>query len=89
MPIKSMRGASPPDTHGSSRCSSTGETIADDAAKITIKPTATGTLARAIPANGGPKGAPGQTARMRNPAATAGLAANKMSSTMAAPGTKR
>jgi hypothetical protein len=46
---------------------------------MTIKPTAMGTLARAIPANGGPNGAPGQTARTRKPAATAGAETNKIS----------
>ena len=84
-----MRGASPPDTQGSSTCNSTGETIADDPARTTIRPTAIDTFARAIAANGGPNGAPGQTARMRKPAATGGLASNNISSAMAAAGTSR
>ena len=63
--------------------------IADEPARTTIRPTATATLARAIPANGGPKGAPGQTARMRKPAATAGLASNQISSAIATSGTNK
>ncbi len=89
IPGKSIRGASPPEIHGSSSCNSSGEMTADDPARITISPTAIGTFARAIPAKGGPKGAPGQTARMRKPAATMGSASNQTSRPTATAGTSR
>ena len=70
--IGSIRTASP----AASPANSKGERIADDPARITMRPTAEGTLPRAIAANGGPNGAPGQTARTRNPIASVGLAWN-------------
>ena len=46
--------------------------MADDPARITIKAAATARSPRAIAVIGGPNGAPGQDARIRNPAATMG-----------------
>jgi hypothetical protein len=54
MPIASTRAPSPPDSHGSRMESSTGETNADEPARITMRPTAAGTFPRAIAVNGGP-----------------------------------
>src|SRR5581483_10211717 len=56
-----------------------GERMAESPARITICPMAYGTSPRASAANGGPTGAPGQTARMRNPIETIGLASNRYS----------
>ena len=55
---------------GKRRCKSTGAAIADEPASSTINPTAAATFPLASLVQPGPKGAPGQTARMRNPAGT-------------------
>ena len=59
-----------------------------DPAKIPINPTATAMFPFAIAAKGGPYGAPGQTARMRNPAATIGWASNRNNKPTVAAGTQ-
>ena len=46
--------------------------MADDPARITINAAETVRFPRAIAVIGGPNGAPGQDARIRNPAATMG-----------------
>ena len=53
--------------------SKAGERKAESPARINIKPIAEGTWPLAIAVISGAKGAPGQTARIRNPTETAGL----------------
>ena len=55
------------------RPSKAGDRRADSPARINIKPIAEGTLPVAMAVIGGAKGAPGQTARIRNPTETVGL----------------
>ncbi len=77
-----------PATSRSRTTRSSGATIADEAARITIRPTATGSFLFAIAVNGGPYGAPGQTAAIRSPAATIGWAWKSISSATAAAGAR-
>ena len=60
----------------------------DDPASITINPTAKATFPFAITVKGGPYGAPGQTARMRNPMATIGWGSNRSNRPTVAAGTQ-
>jgi hypothetical protein len=61
--------------------------MADDPARITIKAAETARSPRAIAVIGGPNGAPGQDATMRNPAATMGWAWSRSNRPTATAGT--
>ena len=64
--------------------------MADEPASSTINPTAAATFPLASLVQAGPKGAPGQTARMRNPAATVASAGwNKSNKPTVTAGTHR
>src|SRR5262245_54546135 len=67
--------------------SNAGESRAESPARTTICPIALGTSPRAIAAKGGPTGAPGQTARMRNPTDTIGLVSKEYKRAIVASGT--
>ncbi len=82
---KSLSGA----TRDDSTLSSAGESSADDPARITIIPMADGTLPLAMAVIGGPTGAPGQTARTKNPSETMGSAWNTYSKPRVTAGTSR
>jgi hypothetical protein len=62
--------------------------MVDDPARITINAAETARFPRAIAVNGGPYGAPGQVARIRNPAATMGWAWNRSNRPTATAGTQ-
>src|SRR4051812_41491036 len=76
-----------PVTVGSSSRSSRGASKADDPASSTINPMARDTSPFATAVNGGPNGAPGQTATTMNPAATIGWTLNANKSPTVAAGT--
>ena len=64
-----------------------GDRNADKLARINIKLIAQGTSPLAMAVIGGPKGAPGQTARIKKPAETMGWAWNKSSKPTVTAGT--
>ena len=74
-------------TKGSSTPSSTGVSGAESPARTSIIPTARGTSPRAMAVIGGPTGAPGLQARMRNPTETIGSARKSFSNPSVAAGT--
>ena len=78
---------SSPDMRGSRTNKSRGAMIADDPAKRTMNPTDAVTLPLAIVVHGGPKGAPGQTARIKKPADTIGNARSNNNKTTVTTGT--
>src|SRR4051794_39412198 len=77
MLVASNFNGSSGETNGARKYRSIGAMIADDPARITINPTATATFPLASAVKAGPNGAPGQTARIRIPAATIGWGSNR------------